>query len=86
MMEAISDETVNQYAIHTGSGCSLPTTDLTSIGLQSSKLYGATDCNPYYTNGGGCSMRDTDTKSFGPGFNKNGGGVIASMSPLLQQR
>ncbi|KZV72541.1 glycoside hydrolase family 16 protein [Peniophora sp. CONT] len=77
MMEAISDETVNQYAIHTGSGCSLPTTDLTKIGLTTSKIYGATDCNPYNTNGAGCSIRDTDTRSFGPGFNKNGGGVVA---------
>ena len=82
MMEAISDETVNQYAIHTGEGCSLPTSDLASLGMTSSTLYGALNCYPYDTNGSGCSIRDTDKKSFGPGFNKNGGGVVASaLSP-----
>jgi len=77
IVEGVSDYTVNQASIHTASGCSLPTSNMASLGVQGPYLAGSTDCNPYTTGGSGCGIRDVDTKSFGPGFNNNGGGVYA---------
>lgn len=46
----------------------------------SGSVIGGTDCSALNTGNQGCGIRAGTGKSFGPGFNSNGGGVYASES------
>ncbi|KAI0311086.1 hypothetical protein OF83DRAFT_1069425, partial [Amylostereum chailletii] len=70
--------TVNQATLHTNTGCTLPSSNPTSLGATGS-LTGSTNCSAWDNYNAGCGFLDTRTTSFGPGFNSNGGGVYAML-------
>ncbi|KAI0320987.1 concanavalin A-like lectin/glucanase domain-containing protein [Amylostereum chailletii] len=78
IVEGVNTYIANQATIHTASGCSLSTSNLLSLDL-SGTLTGGTNCAALETNNEGCGIRDSNTKSFGSGFNDIGGGVYAML-------
>jgi len=77
IVEGVNAYTQNQATIHTGPGCSLSSSGLSS--QITGSLVGITDCDASASNNEGCGIRDNSDNSFGPGFNANGGGVYAML-------
>lgn len=71
ILEGVNLQTKGQYAVHTVEGCKL-----TAETSQLTGTIGATDCNA--TTNAGCTVFDSNTNSYGEGFNSNGGGVWVS--------
>lgn len=66
--------------LHTGPGCTLdenPSNGPSSQGFSGTPL--STTCDVTGGNNDGCGIGDPDPKSFGKGFNSNGGGVYARL-------
>lgn len=86
VLEGVHNQPTNQYTLHTGSGCTLDKTpaaatkNVTTGALQafSSTVLGET-CESSDGNNDGCGFLDTDTRSYGAGFNSAGGGVYATL-------
>ncbi|KAI0310965.1 concanavalin A-like lectin/glucanase domain-containing protein, partial [Amylostereum chailletii] len=78
IVEGLNNYTVNQATLHTNTGCTLPSSNPTSLGATDS-LTGSTNCSAWDNYNAGCGFLDTRTTSFGPGFNSNGGGVYAML-------
>ncbi|KAI0294823.1 glycoside hydrolase family 16 protein [Russula brevipes] len=76
IVEGVNDYTNNQATVHTGTGCQLPSTNVTALGISGS-IVGGTNCAALATGNQGCGVRASQTNSFGAPFNKNGGGVYA---------
>ncbi|KAJ7253692.1 hypothetical protein B0H12DRAFT_1233567 [Mycena haematopus] len=74
VVEGVSLYNQNIYSIHTGSGCSIPSSAVSSMSQVT--VVDGTDCDAT-VNPAGCGFSDKDATSFGPGFNKAGGGVFA---------
>ncbi|RDB23668.1 hypothetical protein Hypma_008985 [Hypsizygus marmoreus] len=72
VLEGVHDQPTNQYALHTSTGCTLSTGDL----KVPSKLLGK-QCASSGSSNAGCGFLDTDTRTYGKGFNAIGGGVYA---------
>lgn len=69
--EGVHNSVTNQYTLHTSSGCNAdPKASMTG------KLLGAT-CASGAGHNSGCGVTDTDSRSYGKGFNQAGGGVYA---------
>ena len=77
IVEGVNDYTNNQATIHTNSGCELPTSNVTALGITGS-VVGGTNCAALQTGNQGCGIQASQTNSFGAAFNNNGGGVYAS--------
>lgn len=77
MVEGVNDYTNNQVTLHTAPGCSMPSSDPTTLGISGS-LIGGTDCAAADTANAGCGVRASETNSYGAPFNAMGGGVYAS--------
>lgn len=73
VLEGVHNQETNQYTLHTAAGCSLDNTVKTN-----GKALG-TKCASSGADNTGCAFRDTDTRSYGHGFNKAGGGVYAHL-------
>ncbi|GAA5956289.1 hypothetical protein JCM3765_005619 [Sporobolomyces pararoseus] len=75
VIEGVHETTMNALSTHTSSGCS----------MQTSGFYGTfmmqgpqkNDCDARATNSQGCGVRSKSKVSYGPAFNKKGGGVYA---------
>jgi len=76
ILEGVNDYTNNQATLHTNPGCSLSSTDPDALKIAGNVITGA-NCAAGETGNQGCGVRSKDRNSFGPGFNKNGGGVYA---------
>jgi len=76
IVEGVNDYTNNQATVHTNTGCNLASSNATSLSMSGSVI-GGTDCSALNTGNQGCGIRAGTGKSFGPGFNSNGGGVYA---------
>jgi len=76
IVEGVNDYTNNQATIHTNSGCDLPTTNATALGISGS-IVGGTNCAALETGNQGCGIQASQTNSFGAAFNSIGGGVYA---------
>ncbi|KAG6811645.1 hypothetical protein H0H92_006460 [Tricholoma furcatifolium] len=73
VLEGVQNSDTNQYTLHTSAGCSSDSTISTT-----SKLLGTT-CESSGSDNNGCAFKDTDTRSYGQGFNSIGGGVFAHL-------
>jgi hypothetical protein len=76
IVEGVNDYTNNQATIHTDVGCTLPSSNSTTLEI-SGNVVGGTDCAALTTGNQGCGIRASTNNSFGVGFNANGGGVYA---------
>ena len=72
IIEGTNDVQTNQMTLHTGSGCSI------SPSLMSGNL-STTNCDASSGDNTGCAITTTDTATYGSSFNKNGGGVYATL-------
>ncbi|ETW87676.1 glycoside hydrolase family 16 protein [Heterobasidion irregulare TC 32-1] len=78
IVEGVNDYTNNQATIHTNSGCSLPSSNLTSLAITGT-VVGGTNCAALETGNQGCGVRAANVNSFGAAFNNIGGGVYAML-------
>jgi hypothetical protein len=78
IVEGVNDYTNDQVTIHANTGCQLPTSNITALGISGSVISG-TNCAALQTNNEGCGVRAVQTNSFGQPFNANGGGVYAML-------
>ncbi|EGN96843.1 glycoside hydrolase family 16 protein [Serpula lacrymans var. lacrymans S7.3] len=86
IVEGVNNQATNQYTLHSGieTPCTLstPPANNTAASLNSTlvnftgHLMG-TNCYSNQSSDGGCAIGDTDTRSFGNGFNGAQGGVFA---------
>jgi hypothetical protein len=76
IVEGVHDYTHNQATIHTESGCNLPSSSTSKLGI-TGNIVGGTDCAALTTGNQGCGVRSDSSTSFGAAFNQNGGGVYA---------
>ncbi|KAJ7636967.1 glycoside hydrolase family 16 protein [Roridomyces roridus] len=76
VVEGVSLYNKNIYSVHTGSGCSFQQSDISALTkvqlLEATGLSCDANSDP-----GACGFSDTSSTTFGPGFNKAGGGVFA---------
>jgi len=78
IVEGVNDYTNNQATVHTNSGCELPTSNVTTLGISGS-VVGGTNCAALETGNQGCGIQASQSNSFGAAFNDNGGGVYAML-------
>ncbi|KAF8869779.1 glycoside hydrolase family 16 protein [Infundibulicybe gibba] len=72
ILEGVNDMGPNESTLHTGSGCEMP-----NARVQTGSSTGVDNCDDYGTNGVGCGVQTGTPLSYGPEFNKNGGGWYA---------
>ncbi|KIY72517.1 glycoside hydrolase family 16 protein [Cylindrobasidium torrendii FP15055 ss-10] len=71
ILEGVNNQGVNQVALHTKPGCTVPwDRDQAGTTLQS-------NCDSNANNNAGCGVLSPSPVSFGPAFNNNGGGWFA---------
>ncbi|KAJ7485746.1 laminarinase [Mycena latifolia] len=71
LVEGVNDQGTNQATLHTNAGCTMPASRAqtgTSV---------LNNCDVVATDNSGCGVTLTDTRSYGPTFNNNGGGWYA---------
>jgi hypothetical protein len=72
IVEGVNDRSPNQVALHTTSGCQMPSSR-TQTGTA-----GQNNCDYTVNSNTGCGVRMTgEGNTYGPGFNNNGGGYYA---------
>ena len=76
MVEGVNNYTNNQVTLHTNPGCTMSSSDPTTLGI-SGTLVGTTDCAVATTSNAGCGVRAPGANSFGAAFNGAGGGWYA---------
>ncbi|GAA5923658.1 uncharacterized protein JCM15063_003719 [Sporobolomyces koalae] len=75
VIEGVHETTMNAMSTHTSAGCSMGTSGFYgTFMMQSSQK---TDCDARATDSQGCGVRSKSKVSYGPAFNKQGGGVYA---------
>ncbi|CAF9929249.1 MAG: hypothetical protein GOMPHAMPRED_005346 [Gomphillus americanus] len=75
IVEGVNDQIGNSMTMHTSAGCAVSNSSTLFTGSLATP-----NCDVNAANQGknaGCSIADTNPASFGPAFNKNGGGVYA---------
>jgi len=77
IVEGVHDYTNNQATIHTDVGCTLSNPRNDNLVAVAGDLVGGTNCAASLTGNQGCGVRSRSDKSFGAGFNENGGGTYA---------
>ncbi|KAI0042189.1 glycoside hydrolase family 16 protein [Auriscalpium vulgare] len=81
IIEGVNNKPTNQYTLHSGAGssCTLTNNPPTSgVDAFTGNVIGTT-CQSADGANAGCGVLDTDTRSFGHGFNVQGGGVFAHL-------
>ncbi|KIY43839.1 hypothetical protein FISHEDRAFT_52708, partial [Fistulina hepatica ATCC 64428] len=73
VIEGVNLQDYDQITLHTSDDCTLDT----SITLAADVSIGGTECTSSSSDDDGCDFTDSDTSSFGEGFNAAGGGVYA---------
>jgi hypothetical protein len=74
IIEGVGDSTTNQMTLHTSSGCTLDTSDLSTFtGSHTS----STQCASSDSDNNGCGITDSSTAAYGHEFNMIAGGVHA---------
>ncbi|KAJ7931205.1 glycoside hydrolase family 16 protein [Mycena leptocephala] len=76
VVEGVSLYDQNIYSVHTGSGCSISDSAVSSMTKVKIVQTDGTNCDAN-ANPAGCGFTDQQTSTFGPGFNSAGGGVFA---------
>ncbi|KAJ7054376.1 glycoside hydrolase family 16 protein [Mycena amicta] len=76
VVEGVSLYNKNIYSIHTGSGCSISSSAVKSMSAVTIVEASGTSCDAN-VDPGACGFTDDSATTFGPGFNKAGGGVFA---------
>lgn len=71
IIEGVNDQNTNFMTLHTSPGCAIDSAGSASVQPTTE------DCDTSVDGNAGCSFHDTDTTSYGTGFNNNGGGVFA---------
>ncbi|KAF8962582.1 2 beta-glucan [Flammula alnicola] len=71
ILEGVNDQGPDQVTLHTGSGCTMPS----SVAQTGTTLQ--TNCDADANNNAGCGVQMTDTRSYGSIFNNKGGGWFA---------
>ena len=71
ILEGVNDAGTNSITLHTFPNCTMPR-DRPHTGSVAS-----TDCNALTKENLGCGVKDARPNSYGPAFNKNGGGWLA---------
>ncbi|KAG2017370.1 glycosyl hydrolase family 16 [Coprinopsis cinerea AmutBmut pab1-1] len=72
IVEGVNDQAPNAATLHTGPGCSMP-----SSGRPMTGTAGQLDCNAFINSNAGCGVKFPSSNSYGPEFNRNGGGWYA---------
>ncbi|KAK7462817.1 hypothetical protein VKT23_007396 [Stygiomarasmius scandens] len=71
ILEGVNDQGSNAATLHTSSGCTMPASrSQTGTSL-------ASNCDANVNSNSGCGVRFSDSRSYGPTFNANGGGWYA---------
>lgn len=81
ILEGVNDQVTNQMTLHTGPQCLLdenPTFDSASTAAFLGDVL-STACASSPSNNTGCAFSDSDSSSYGQGFNQAGGGVFAHL-------
>lgn len=76
ILEGVNNFAVNQVSLHSDNGCRMPEWQ-NQTGYKTTGDYDNLNCASYATANQGCGVRDTDTRTFGAGYNAVGGGVAA---------
>jgi len=76
VVEGVSLYERNIYSVHTGDGCSIPKSAMSSMNLVTPVEATVTNCNAN-DDPAACGFTDNSKSTFGPSFNKAGGGVFA---------
>ncbi|KAJ3563751.1 hypothetical protein NP233_g8741 [Leucocoprinus birnbaumii] len=74
ILEGVNNQTNNQYTLHTGVQCNLPS-DGKDIDASGNLMW--YKCLSQPTDDRGCGFSDPNVNSYGAGFNAAGGGVLA---------
>jgi hypothetical protein len=74
IIEGVNDQSQNQMTLHTSDGCSIQNTGFSGT-LDTSNCY--VDASGQSPNSG-CAIMNSNTQSYGSGFNSAGGGVYAT--------
>ncbi|KAI6130146.1 glycoside hydrolase family 16 protein [Pisolithus croceorrhizus] len=79
IVEGVNNQATNQMTLHSGtsSACTLDTAANTSTSEAYTGHVMGTNCYSTASSDAGCAFSDTDTRSFGYGFNNANGGVFA---------
>lgn len=77
IIEGVNTQTTNQYTLHTTSGCTLDKTNSSNNLFTANVLN--TQCESVPSDNTGCAFLDTDTTTYGKGFNDIAGGVFAHL-------
>lgn len=86
IIEGVNLNTVNQYTLHTSTGCTLDTSPAAhlvnnatgKVQAFTSKVLG-TQCASGPSNNNGCAFLESSTTTYGHGFNELAGGVYATL-------
>ncbi|KZV90798.1 glycoside hydrolase family 16 protein [Exidia glandulosa HHB12029] len=73
IIENVNDASENVSSLHTSAGCTQPKSGRVMKGRVSN-----TDCNAFANGNAGCGVVTDSKRSFGPNFNKAGGGWFAT--------
>jgi hypothetical protein len=73
VVEGVHEQTVNQATLHTSEGCTT-----TANGKVAGKILGK-QCASSGSDNSGCGFLDSDTRTYGHGFNMERGGVFAHL-------
>lgn len=73
IVEGVNNQWSNQMTLHTAPGC-----DQSGTWGQAGKILQGS-CDAFYNSNTGCGVQDPSGASYGQGFNKNGGGVFATL-------
>ncbi|KNZ75136.1 putative endo-1,3(4)-beta-glucanase [Termitomyces sp. J132] len=76
IIEGVHNRETNQYTLHTSSGCTLSSG---SVRLTNDTQVLGKQCTSSVSSNAGCAFLDTDTRSYGKGFNLLAGGVFAHL-------
>ncbi|KAJ2929630.1 hypothetical protein H1R20_g7464, partial [Candolleomyces eurysporus] len=72
IVEGVNDQVPNASTLHTGPGCTMPDSGRTQTGTN-----GQLDCDAAVNGNTGCGVTYPTLESYGPLFNRNGGGWYA---------
>jgi hypothetical protein len=78
VIEGVNNQIVNQYTLHTSEGCTLNNTIGKTFVSTTAQVVN-TRCAVSGADNTGCAFLDTDTRSYGQGFNNIGGGIFAHL-------
>lgn len=75
IIEGVHAINMNSMSTHTGPGCTMGTSGFSGKFMMATAQ--KNQCNVYASDSQGCGVRSASKSSYGPNFNKKGGGVFA---------